>query len=363
MPASLHGQPEAEVRHDRDHHGVVRAGAPRAAQVEGADGDDVVAVDDGPGVVDGDQPVGVAVEGQAQRRPLRAARPAWRSPGCVRAAVVVDVACRRARRGCTVDVGAEPLERERGQAVRGAVGAVEHHRGARRGGDRRGRRRGARRSLGTSCDRPSDPPTPAPDGPAGRLAEDRARSSASMRSSTSSGSLRPPGANSLMPLSAKGLCEAEIIAPAHRLGRGRRRPPPASGTTPRSSTSTPSAAKPAASAASSRGPEMRVSRPTTTRSPPSTRAAARPRARVSSGVSSVLATPRTPSVPNCERHGRRARQRLEYCGALRAFLRPYFLLSFSRASRVRRPAFFSVGRSSGSSSTRARAMARRSAPA
>ena len=42
--------------------------------------------------------------------------------------------------------------------------------------------------------------------------------------------------------------------------------------------------------------------------------------------------------------------RLEYCGALRAFFRPYFFDSFSRASRVRNPAFFSEARSSGSSS-------------
>ena len=45
------------------------------------------------------------------------------------------------------------------------------------------------------------------------------------------------------------------------------------------------------------GPEIRVSVPTTNRSPPSTRAAARPNDRTSSGVSSVLATPRTPSDP------------------------------------------------------------------
>ena len=37
-------------------------------------------------------------------------------------------------------------------------------------------------------------------------------------------------------------------------------------------------------------------------------------------------------------------QRLEYCGALRAFFRPYFLRSLTRASRVRKPAFFSAGR-------------------
>ena len=39
-----------------------------------------------------------------------------------------------------------------------------------------------------------------------------------------------------------------------------------------------------------------------------------------------------------------ASQRFEYCGALRAFLRPYLRRSFSRASRVSSPAFFSVGR-------------------
>ena len=67
-----------------------------------------------------------------------------------------------------------------------------------------------------------------------------------------------------------------------------------------------------------------------------------------------MATPRTPSVPNFSIAGacqtrradvarRRRRYRFEYCGALRAFLRPYFLDSFSRASRVRKPAFLSGG--------------------
>src|SRR5690625_7095609 len=36
--------------------------------------------------------------------------------------------------------------------------------------------------------------------------------------------------------------------------------------------------------------------------------------------------------------------RLEYCGALRAFLSPAFFRSVARASRVRKPAFFKVGR-------------------
>ena len=34
--------------------------------------------------------------------------------------------------------------------------------------------------------------------------------------------------------------------------------------------------------------------------------------------------------------------RFEYCGALRAFLRPYLRRSFSRASRASSPAFFST---------------------
>ena len=56
-------------------------------------------------------------------------------------------------------------------------------------------------------------------------------------------------------------------------------------------------------------------------------------------------------------------QRLEYCGALRAFFRPYFRRSFSRESRVRNPSAFMRPRRSGSSSIRARAMPWRSAPA
>ena len=58
-----------------------------------------------------------------------------------------------------------------------------------------------------------------------------------------------------------------------------------------------------------------------------------------------------------------AAQRFVNCGALRAFLRPYFLLSFFRESRVSKPAFLRVPRDSGSSSTSERASAMRSAPA
>ena len=55
-------------------------------------------------------------------------------------------------------------------------------------------------------------------------------------------------------------------------------------------------------------------------------------------------------------------QRLVYCGALRAFFKPYFLLSLRRASRASRPARFKAGRCDGSRATSERAIARRIAP-
>src|SRR5213076_1854458 len=73
---------------------------------------------------------------------------------------------------------------------------------------------------------------------------------------------------------------------------------PGVGSTPTSTTDAPSDARPALRAAASSGPDRRVSRATSQRPAPMARAAARPSATASSGVSSVLATPRTPSVPN-----------------------------------------------------------------
>ena len=143
-----------------------------------------------------------------------------------------------------------------------------------------------------------------------------------------------------MPLSPNGLCEAEITAPG-AVRAAATVATPGVGSTPRSTTSAPSVARPAENAAWNRGPERRVSRPTTKVGAGRIRAVARPRARASSAVSSSLATPRTPSVP--KRAGtwvallRALDYRLEYCGALRAFFRPYFFDSFSRASRVKRP--------------------------
>src|SRR5271165_1552666 len=122
-------------------------------------------------------------------------------------------------------------------------------------------------------------------------------SSSSIACSTSSPSLVPPAPNNLMPLSPKGLWEAEMTtAGRSRLTASQARA--GVGRTPTSTTSAPSLARPAPRAACSMGPDLRVSRPIRKAVAVMVRAMARPRARTSSGVSSVLALPRTPSVPN-----------------------------------------------------------------
>src|SRR4029450_2204043 len=64
----VHGLAEAEVGHHRGHH---RAGGqvPAVARVQGGDGRDAVAVDQGAVLVDGQHAVGVAVVGQADGGP------------------------------------------------------------------------------------------------------------------------------------------------------------------------------------------------------------------------------------------------------------------------------------------------------
>ena len=62
-PGVGHGQVEAKIGHDGHHHGV--AGQPASPlQVQGEEAEQPVAVDDRPGLVDGDDPVGVPIEGQ-----------------------------------------------------------------------------------------------------------------------------------------------------------------------------------------------------------------------------------------------------------------------------------------------------------
>src|SRR5215210_6899499 len=147
---------------------------------------------------------------------------------------------------------------------------------------------------------------------------------ASSRASVSSDSLRPPAMKNFTPLSGKGLWEAEIMA-AGRPSAADSQATPGVGSTPTSTTSAPSVARPADRAACSRGPEMRVSRPTRNGPSPRTRAAARPRARTNSGVSSALAMPRTPSVPNRSVTGRLLALALGVLGCLPGLLQAVLL--------------------------------------
>src|ERR671918_489103 len=197
------------------------------------------------------------------------------------------------------------------------------------------------------------------------------RTSRSISSSTSSGSLKPSPENSLMPLSSAGLWEADTTAPACAWRSWVMNATAGVGTMPTRRTSPPAEQAPAAMADSSIRPEIRLSRPMTRRgrsSPPSAVMAARPMANASSGVSSRFATPRTPSVPKSLvmrgiLRGGRGRYRFEYWGAFRAFFSPYLRRSFSRASRERNPSFFRAPRREASSSMRARAMPWLRAPA
>src|SRR3954468_13944704 len=122
---------------------------------------------------------------------------------------------------------------------------------------------------------------------------------ASISASTSSASLIPRRSKNLIPLSPNGLWEAETTAARSRPRRLTRIAAAGVGSTPARSASPPAAAIPAASAASSIGPDSRVSRTIRTcgRSASSVEVVARPRAVASSAVRKVPASPRTPSVP------------------------------------------------------------------
>src|ERR1700686_2185929 len=80
-------------------------------------------------------------------------------------------------------------------------------------------------------------------------------------------------------------------------------------------------------------------------------------------VDDVDGAPEHTSSHRRARDRRRHHYRLVYCGAFRARFRPYFFRSFSRESRVSRPAALSTGRSSGSAAIRARAIPWHTAPA
>src|SRR5579872_121878 len=129
----------------------------------------------------------------------------------------------------------------------------------------------------------------------------------SISSSTLSGSFLPFAPNSFIPLSSNGLCDAEITMPAAAPFASTICATAGVGTTSTLITSTPIDANPAAIAASSMSPDSRVSRPIMTQGLPSRPCgtpfaaqwpAAAPSCIARRAVSSILATPRTPSVPN-----------------------------------------------------------------
>jgi hypothetical protein len=78
-----------------------------------------------------------------------------------------------------------------------------------------------------------------------------ASSSDSISRSTASGSFMPSAEKNLMPLSSKGLCEAEIMIPADKRSARVRKATPGVGIGPTSSVSTPAAESPDSRADSS----------------------------------------------------------------------------------------------------------------
>ena len=129
--------------------------------------------------------------------------------------------------------------------------------------------------------------------------DERSRARASIAASTSSGSLRPPAARSLTPLSVHGLWLAEMTAAGRVVAlrevrdAGRRQHADRDDAR-RLRAASPRQRAPPRCADPTRGCRGRRR----TRSAPRTRAAARPSATTKSSVRSASASPRTPSVPN-----------------------------------------------------------------
>ena len=215
-----HGQAQPEVGHDGDHHGV--AGEPAACgEVDGEQRQQLVAGGELPGR-------GPRRGGGRRRRRGRGPRSApcattcgGESLGMRRTAAVVDVGRRRARRrwpsrprprrsrtvGATAD--AAPCAQSTTTRMPARVRPLER----RPPGGRRRRRR--RRPPATGGPPGGPPRRRGP--PASPRGSGRARPRCRPRGV---GQLQAAAANSLMPLSAKGLCDAETTA-AGRSRRGR----------------------------------------------------------------------------------------------------------------------------------------------
>ena len=273
----------------------------RVAHREREDGHDPVAVDVAPGRVDGQAAVGVAVVRDAEVGAVLDDRPAHEAE-VRRADPVVDVEPVGLGRDRD-DFGARPAVDLRGDGRRGTVRAVDHHTQPVEGAGR-GEQQMVDVSVVGVVGQVADPADARP----GRAVRLRRRAGPRPRASTASGSLCPPAAKSLMPLSGMALCDAEIITP-RSASRARTRYATAGvGSTPTRSASAPAAVSPATTAASSISPLARGSRPTTATGrcdrscSARTCAADAASATASSGVrTSPLASPRTPSVPNRRR--------------------------------------------------------------
>ena len=245
---------EPVVRHDRPDDGGRLP--PLADELVRPEVEDVVAVEEPPRAVGEDDPVGVAVEREAEvgaclATTARAIASGWSAP-----APLVDVpTIGRGRDRVDTRAPAAP-ERERSDLERGAVRRVDRPPSARRAGGAACRRGDRRRGCGSDGS-----------GEAARGAAARARlDPRSIPASTASGSFRPSREKSLMPLSRQGLWEAETETPASAPSAPTSQATAGVGTTPAKATRRPPARR-ARRSARRRSPSVdsRVSPPTTTR--------------------------------------------------------------------------------------------------
>ena len=203
-------------------------------------------------LVDGEHPVAVAVERDAEVEPAVRRRSAAGRARVGRAAADVDVRAVRLVAD-RVHLCAELLERPRRDPGVGAVRAVDRDPQPRQVGaeplddvlevavGRRRRRGRSRRRRARS-----------------------ASSSASISSSGASVSFRPSRSKNFTPLYSGGLCDAVITAPTSSASSATA----GVGSTPASTAAPPADATPRANASSSSRPDARVSRPTKTRAAP-----------------------------------------------------------------------------------------------
>ena len=254
--------------------------------------------------------------------------------GCVDPQSVVDVAT--VGLGVQhVDVGAGGAQHARPELERGAVRAVEHdaqpveRAPVERGDEVRDVLVDAAIVAAIATRRPAA---------AGAVGERASRSSCFDRGLDVVGQLAAAGARcSFTPLSVHGLWLAEIDRGRRRRRAARGTRPPASAATPSDTTAAPSRREPAAQRRPRcAGPTRACRARRRTRRAPSTRAAARPSA-TTNRCGEIGVRVAADAVGAEPQHAARRRYRFEYCGALRAFLRPYLRRSFSRASRREEP--------------------------